>query len=289
MTADLSHRSAIVTGAARGLGAAMAAALAHAGAKLTLTDIDIVELRRTCDSIYTDSGNDAITPFEVDVAKYGDAQEIVTEACARYGSADVVINNAAIGLATIRPDFISRPVRFWEIDPRVWTRILSVNINGAFFLEHAAVPRMVRAGWGRVINVTTTFQTMLSFEAYGPSKAALDAHSHIIARALAGTGVTVNAVTPGGPADTAQMTDDIGVPRHRLLPPAIMGPPVVWLCSDAANDVTGRRITAVQWDASLPAAEAAARASRDIAWSELITPIALAEGSRLGTSNASPQ
>lgn len=286
MAAALSHRTAIVTGAARGLGAAMARGLARTGAKLTLTDIDIDELRRTRDAISAETGNDAIAAFEADVAKYADAKALVEETVARYGSADIVINNAALGLGTIRPDFISRPVRFWEIDPQIWTRILSVNINGAFFLEHAAVPRMVEAGWGRVINVTTTFQTMLSFEAYGPSKAALDAHSYIVARALAGTGVTVNAVTPGGPADTAQVTDDIGVPRHLLVAPAIMAPPVVWLCSDAADGVTGRRITATRWDTSLPPDEAVARAGREIAWPELITPIAVAEGSRLGGSDA---
>jgi NAD(P)-dependent dehydrogenase (short-subunit alcohol dehydrogenase family) len=198
-----------------------------------------------------------------------------------------VINNAAIGLATIRPDFVSRPVRFWEIDPRAWSRILAVNINGPFFLEHAAVPGMVRKGWGRVINVTTTFHTMLRFEAYGPSKAAVEAHSHIAARALAGTGVTVNVVTTGGPADTAQVTDDLGVPRHSLLSPSVMVPPVRWLCSDSANEVTGRRLSAAHWNEALPPAEALERASRPIAWPELVTRIVVPEGSRLDTA-ASP-
>jgi NAD(P)-dependent dehydrogenase (short-subunit alcohol dehydrogenase family) len=289
VTADLSHRSAIITGAARGIGAAMAAALAGAGARLSLTDVDIGTLRRTRDTIYTDSGNDALAVFEADVAKYVDAQNVVEETCARYGSADIVINNAALGLATIRPDFINRPVRFWEIDPRVWTRLFGVNFNGAFFLEHVAVPRMVKAGWGRVINVTTTFQAMLSFEAYGPSKAALEAHSYIIARALAGTGVTVNAVSPGGPADTEQRAEDVGVPRDRLLAPSIMGPPITWLCSDSANGMSGRRITAALWDASLPAAEAAVRASRDIAWPELITPVTLAGGDPVPAAAAPPR
>jgi len=281
LTASLSHRSAIVTGAARGLGAAMAAGLARAGARLSLTDIDIAELRRARDEIYGETGNDAIAVFEADAARYADAQHVVAETQARYGSADIVINNAAIGLATIRPDFVSRPVRFWEIDPRVWARILAVNANGPFFLEHAAVPGMIKNGWGRVINLTITFKIMLRFEALGPSKAAIEAHSHIAANALAGTGVTVNVITTGGPADTAQVSDDLGLPREALLPPSIIVPPVVWLCSDAANAVTGRRFSAAHWDTSLPPAEAAAGASRPIAWPELVTRIVVAEGSRI--------
>jgi NAD(P)-dependent dehydrogenase (short-subunit alcohol dehydrogenase family) len=281
MPVPLSHRTAIITGAARGLGAAMAAGLAGAGARLSLTDIDIAELRRTRDAIYAESGNDAIMVFGADSARYSDANDVVVETCARYGATDIVINNAAIGLATIRPDFVTRPVRFWEIDPRAWARILAVNVNGPFFLEHAAVPGMIKKGWGRVINVTTTFQTMLTFEVYGPSKAAIEAHSHIAAGALGGTGVTVNVVTTGGPADTAQVTDDLGVPRHSLLSPAIMVPPVLWLCSEAANEVTGRRLSAAHWESALPPTEALVRASRPIAWPELMTRIVVAEGSAL--------
>jgi NAD(P)-dependent dehydrogenase (short-subunit alcohol dehydrogenase family) len=278
----LAHRTAIVTGAARGLGAAMAMGLARAGARLSLADIDIAELRRTRDAIYADTGNDAIVVFGCDTARYADAADVVTETQARYGSADILINNAAIGLATIRPDFVTRPVPFWEIDPRVWSRILAVNVNGPFFLEHAAVPGMVKRGWGRIVNVTTTFRAMLTFEAYGPSKAALEAHSHIAAAALAGTGVTVNLLSTGGPADTSQVTDDLGVPRAALLPPEIMVPPVLWLCSDAAGSVTGCRITAAQWDTALAPEQAMQRASRPIAWPELMTKIVVAEGSSLG-------
>jgi NAD(P)-dependent dehydrogenase (short-subunit alcohol dehydrogenase family) len=282
MPASLSHRTAIITGAARGLGAAMATGLARAGARLSLADIDIAELRRTRDAIYGETGNDAIAVFGADTAHYADATDVVVETTARYGSADIVINNAAIGLATIRPDFVTRPVKFWEIDPRAWARILAVNINGPFFLAHAAVPGMVKKGWGRVINVTSTFQIMLTFEAYGPTKAAIEAHSHIAAGALAGTGVTVNVVTTGGPADTTQVTDDLGVPRHALLAPSIMVPPVAFICSDAANGVTGRRLSAAHWDPLLPPAEALARASRPIGWPELMTGIVVAEGSRFG-------
>jgi NAD(P)-dependent dehydrogenase (short-subunit alcohol dehydrogenase family) len=281
MPISLSHRAAIITGAARGLGAAMATGLAAAGARLSLVDIDIAELRRTRDAIYAETGNDAIMVFGADTASYADAEDVVHETMTRYGAADIVVNNAAIGLATIRPDFVTRPVKFWEVDPRAWARILAVNVNGPFYLEHAAVPAMIKKGWGRLINVTTTYQTMLTFEVYGPSKAALEAHSYIAAGALSGTGVTVNLVTTGGPADTTQVTDDLGLPRHALLSPSVMVPPVLWLCSDAANVVSGRRVSAAHWDETLPPAVAMVRASRPIAWPELGTDLVVAEGSAL--------
>ncbi len=174
-------------------------------------------------------------------------------------------------------------MRFWQVEPGLWARMLAINVNGPFYLEHEAVPGMIERGWGRVINVTTTFQTMLSFEVYGPSKAALEALSCIAANALKGTGVTVNIVIPGGPADTAQVTADIGTPRSAWLPPAVMMPPVVWLCSDEASAISGCKFSAADWDGSLPPLAAVERVRRPIVWPELITRIVVPEGARLNT------
>jgi NAD(P)-dependent dehydrogenase (short-subunit alcohol dehydrogenase family) len=282
--AELAQRTAIVTGAARGLGAAMALGLARAGARLALFDIE--EPRETYDAIAKEIGNDAIASFRADISRYSDVAMAVAETSARFGAADIIVNNAGIGAASIRPDFISRPIRFWEIDPGTWSRMLATNANGPFYLEHATVPGMIKRGWGRVINVTTTFQTMLSFEAYGPSKAALEAHSYIAARALAGTGVTVNVLIPGGPADTAQVTGDIGVPRSSLLAPSVMVAPLLWLCSGEAGAVTGRRFNAADWDAALTTAARVERAGQSLAWPDLVRRIVVPEGSRLGGADA---
>jgi NAD(P)-dependent dehydrogenase (short-subunit alcohol dehydrogenase family) len=277
---NLTDRTAIVTGAAGGLGAAMALGLAGAGARVVLTDI--ADPGRTGERIRTLTGNDAVATVVADVSRYSEVAGVVAEAKSRFGSVDIIVNNAGIGAAAIRPDFISRPIRFWEIDPALWTRMLATNANGPFHFEHAAIPGMVVRGWGRVINVTTTFQTMLSFDAYGPSKAALEAHSHIAAHALSGTGVTVNVLIPGGPADTAQVTDDIGVPRSSLLPPSVMVAPLLWLCSDEAHGTTGRRFNAANWNADADPVVNVRGASRPLAWPELIQPIVVAAGSRLG-------
>jgi 3-oxoacyl-[acyl-carrier protein] reductase len=262
----------------------MALGLARAGARVALVDVKNVEASRG--AVARASKNDAVAAFTADVAQYAEVASVVANARARFGTVDIVVNNAGIGAASIRPDFITRPIRFWEIEPAAWTRILAVNANGPFYFAHAAAAAMVERGWGRFVNVTTTYQTMLSFEAYGPSKAALEAHSYIAARALAGTGVTVNVLIPGGPADTAQVTDDIGVPRSALLPPAIMIDPLVWLCSAAADDTSGLRFSAAEWDPTLPRHEALARAARPLAWPELVRPIIVPPESSLGARHA---
>lgn len=124
-------------------------------------------------------------------------------------------------------------------------------------------------GIGRAIDNTTSFRTMLRILPYGAAKAALEAMSAVWAKELAGTGVTVNVLVPGGPTDTPMLGDGSGWPRDKMLRPSIMGPPAAWLVSDRAKEFTGRRIAAARWDTTLAPDEAARRASRPIGWPEL--------------------
>ena len=96
---------------------------------------------------------------------------------------------------------------------------------------------------------------------YGPSKAALEAFSAIMAKDLAGTGVT----------DTPMVPLEAGYDRAEMIQPAVMAPPLSWLVSDAAGNVTGRRFLAVHWDPSLPPEQAAAKAGAPVAWTEIAT------------------
>ena len=105
--------------------------------------------------------------------------------------------------------------------------------------------------------------------AYSASKAALEAMSAIWAKELAGTGITVNVLVPGGPTDTPFIHDASGIARERMLKPEIMGAPVSWMLSDASNTVTGRRISALQWDPAMPPDDPAQTAIRDAGWPEL--------------------
>jgi NAD(P)-dependent dehydrogenase (short-subunit alcohol dehydrogenase family) len=128
---------------------------------------------------------------------------------------------------------------------------------------------MKRRGWGRIINNTTSFRTMLRVLPYGATKSALESMSAVWASELQGTGITVNVLIPGGPTDTPFIADGAGWPRDRMLRPHIMGPPARWLVSDESGAMTGQRIIAARWDVSLPGLEAAKRAARPIGWHEL--------------------
>ena len=144
-----------------------------------------------------------------------------------------------------------------------------VNVRGPMLLTRGALPHMRKSGWGRIVNNTTSYKTMLRVLPYGAMKSALESMSAVWAQQLAGSGITVNVLVPGGPTDTPFIADAAGWPRDKMLRPEIMAAPIRWLVSDATNDVTGRRITASDWDAALPAAAAAGAASRAIGWPEL--------------------
>jgi NAD(P)-dependent dehydrogenase (short-subunit alcohol dehydrogenase family) len=126
---------------------------------------------------------------------------------------------------------------------------------------------------GEIVNVTTSLGTMIAagMPSYGPSKAALEALSAIMAKDLGGTGVTVNVLVPGGVTNTPMISDQAGFDRARLIQPQVMAAPPVWPVSDAAGKVTGRRFLAVHWDPALPPEQAAEKASAPVAWTSIAT------------------
>jgi NAD(P)-dependent dehydrogenase (short-subunit alcohol dehydrogenase family) len=136
-------------------------------------------------------------------------------------------------------------------------------------VTRAALPHMRERGFGRVINNTTSFRTMLRVLPYGATKSALESMSAIWAHEFDPDGITVNVLIPGGPTDTPFISDGAGWDRAKMLRPQIMGPPAVWLVSDDAGNYTGQRIIAAKWDTALPGIQAAAKAGRAIGWPEL--------------------
>jgi NAD(P)-dependent dehydrogenase (short-subunit alcohol dehydrogenase family) len=255
-------KAALVTGGARGIGAAIAGGLVAIGARVAVLDQD-AEALEACPP--------EVLKIRADIAHPGECEAAVAEVRAHCGGLDVLINNAGIGMSTIREDHFDRPIRLQEIAPDHWRRVFEVNCMGAFLMMRAAVPRMVEQGWGRVINVTTSFFTMLNegFAPYGPAKAALEAASAIWAKEFKDTGVTVNVLIPGGPTDTRMVPASAPFARDAMIPPAALAPPAQWLASPASDGVTGRRFVAGLWDSALPPEEAAAAASAPIAWPEL--------------------
>jgi NAD(P)-dependent dehydrogenase (short-subunit alcohol dehydrogenase family) len=272
----LADRVAVVTGAANGMGRVMACALAAAGARVAGVDIDAVGLDRLAgEKVF----GEKFLAVGTDVSKTADCRSAVERVLKSFGALDILINCAGISMSTAAGHREAR-IKFFEADADGWQRILTINCIGAFLMARFAAEPMVRRGWGRIINVTTSFDTMLAagLSAYGASKAGLEASSAAWAKDLDGTGVTVNILVPGGPTDTPGFFPP-GKPRPpALLDPEIMGAPAVWLASPQSDGITGCRFIARDWDRNLPPAEAAARVRAPAAWPTLAQGAAGARG-----------
>jgi 3-oxoacyl-[acyl-carrier protein] reductase len=269
-------RCVVVTGGARGLGWEMAHALVQAGHRVLITgareraELDqaaaqLQDLAERSGKASTQDSAVTALAMQADVSRWDDCQAVAQRALQAWGRIDALVNNAGRGMAEVSGEFNRRPALFWQADPDAVTTIIHTNVTGAFLMARACVPTMVAQGFGRVLNISTSAQTMVrtGYSPYGPSKAALEAMSVVWARDLQGTGVTVNVLLPGGASDTRL------IPGHGpgrtgadglLLPPALMRAPALWLLTEAGPEVTGRRYIARRWPADLPAAQAAQQA-----------------------------
>jgi NAD(P)-dependent dehydrogenase (short-subunit alcohol dehydrogenase family) len=267
------QRVAIVTGAAGGIGSAMTRALVAAGIRVVGVDRDREPLEGLAASAREQGKAAELLTIQTDLTNDSAAEEITNAARDRFGRIDILVNNAGIGPGAIRPDSWQRPLKFWEITPNQWRRFVAVHTTAPLALANAVVPEMMREGRGRIINVTTSLGTMLNAgnPTYGPSKAALEALSAIMAKDLDGTGVTVNVLVPGGVTNTPMISDAAGFDRGKLIQPEVMVPPLLWLVSDAAGKVTGRRFLGIHWDAALPPEQAVEKAGAPVAWTSIAT------------------
>lgn len=259
---ELTGKTALITGAAGGLGRAIVKGMLDAGAKVMAADINAQGLMALVEANKA-SGN-ALSTMQLDIADHKACAKAVAETETAFGAVDILINNGALGMGVIRDDHFSNLVEIEEIEPDVWDQFMRVNLNGAWYLTRAAAPGMKARKFGRIINVTTSMFTMLRgrFHPYGPSKAALEAMSAGHAQEFEPYGITVNVVVPGGPADTAMVPEVSGYKRSDLIPPTAMVGPMVWLASAAGTGVTGRRYIAAEWKTgrSVEANRAAAEA-----------------------------
>jgi NAD(P)-dependent dehydrogenase (short-subunit alcohol dehydrogenase family) len=255
-------RIVLVTGAAGGIGSAITRALIDAGHSVAAIDRDAEGLKRLATT-------ERVLPIMADLASEAGCREAVASTVARFGRLDAVINNAGIGVSSLRPDAEIKWPSIEELTCEVWDNFFAINTRAPWLITQAALPHMRQGGFGRIVNVTTSFRTMLRILPYGATKSALEAMSAVWAQELEGDGITVNVLIPGGPTDTAIISDGSGWDRAKMLRPAIMGPPACWLVSDEAAGYTGQRIIAANWDGKLSGAEAAAKAGRAIGWPEL--------------------
>ena len=266
-TQDLSGTVVVLTGAAGGLGAAMTTSLIDAGASVLALDLSEEALQRLAETV----ASDRLASMAADIRQPESCAAVIDRAVERFGAVHALINNAGLGQSSIREDYYVRGLRFWEVPDESWRAILETNAMAPFMLAKAIVPRLVDQGWGRIVNVTTSLDTMIrpGWTPYGPSKAALEACSAIWAADLADTGVSVNVLVPGGPANTAMVPPASSPDRAAMIQPEVMKAPIRWLLSREADGITGRRFLGVRWDEEAPTAEAVAAASAPAAWSQL--------------------
>ena len=266
-------RVAIVTGAAGGIGRELVQGLLGLGIRVAAVDLTAAGLAQVTTSARALGRETALLTIEADLSLESSVVDIIVKTRARFGKVDILVNNAGIGQATLRADNWQQPIRFWEVRPDDWRRFVAVHTTAPLLLAQAVVPGMMEAKWGRIVNVTTSLGTMIrsGSPTYGPSKAALEALSAIMAKDLEGSGVTVNVLVPGGVTNTAMVPQEAGFDRAQMIQPEIMVRPLVWLVSDAATAVTARRFLAVHWDPALPPAEAAEKAGAPIAWTSIAT------------------
>ena len=264
---------AIVTGAASGIGRAMALGLLESGIEVAAVDRETAWLAELDEAAAGKGRAEALWTIRADLADPTSFETIVSTVLGRSGRIDILVNNAGIGQGSIRADQRYNPLRFWEITPEQWGRFVAVNATAPLMMARAVVPHMRRARNGRIVTVTTSLGTMLreGYVLYGASKAAAEAATAVMAADLAGSGVTANVLVPGGMTDTRIIPDAAVADRSALLRPEIMAPPLRWLVSEAAAGITGRRFLAAHWDNSLPPAEAAEKCGAPIAWKAIAT------------------
>lgn len=269
MTAeDLTGRVVLLTGAAGGFGRALVPAFLARGLKVGLCDVDAAGLGQ----MEAEYGRERVLARVCDISDPDAAAACVAAVAGHFGALHGIVNNAALGMGLVRLDHFRRTVQIEDIDTGLWQRFMAVNMSGAFYLTKAAMPIFRGQSWGRIVNVTTSFYTMMrpGFSPYGPAKAALEAWSAALAGELENSGITVNVVVPGGPADTPMVPEEAGFDRSRLVAPGRMAPPILWLLSEAGGASTGNRYLAAEWDPELSPA-LAAKTARKAAWPDITT------------------
>ncbi len=268
----LEGKIAIVTGAAspRGLGRSMTEALVRAGAKVSMMDINRQWLDESSNYMREIAGDDCVMTQVVDVSSFQEAERSVHRTIEELGGLHILVNNAGIAPRNMLLGGDAKN-NFWEVSAEEWDRVIAVNSGGPFYMTRTAVPHMLAQGWGRIIGVTTSMNTMYreGGTPYGPSKAAHEALIAMASRELEGTGVTVNVLVPGGMASTDLIPDDTDHERDNMIQPEVMQKPVVWLASEASDGINGQRFIGYYWDEDLPLDERLEKAASPAAWPQL--------------------
>ena len=234
----LKDRVAIVTGAAKGIGKAVAFAFVREGAKVSLIDVEGERLKNLQEEIRKGGGEALAIPC--DVSKASDVQQMVERTREAFGRIDILVNNAGI----IRRGTIE------TVTEEDWDRVIAVNLKGPFLCSKAVAETMKKQGYGKIVNVSSIagkLGDITSAPGYGPSKAGLDALTKTLARQLAPYGILVNGVAPHAietemsaewPPEKRKAIVD-AIPLKRLGKPEDVAEAVLFLASESAAFITG--------------------------------------------------
>ena len=233
---------AIVTGGGRGIGRAIAARIAEAGAEVIVADIDSALAKKTAEELREECGESI--GIQVDVAQEESIEAMTKTALKEFGRVDILINNAGIIFRT----------RFQDISLEEWKSTLQVNLTGPFLCTRALLPIMKKNSYGRVVNISSSAGRSVSTLGgahYTASKAGLLGFTRAVAKEVASFGITINAVCPGL-IDTKMVRDTTtkeeleafknSFPIQRLGLPGEVGDLVVFLCTEKASYITGATV-----------------------------------------------
>jgi 2-dehydro-3-deoxy-L-rhamnonate dehydrogenase (NAD+) len=236
---DLKNRTAIVTGGARGIGFAIAQRMLASGATVVLWDVDAAALDQAGAALQGQSNGD-VHAAVVDVTDADSIAQAVAADLRERGKIDILINNAGI---------TGDNAPLWELAPEVWRRVVEVNLVAPYLVCRAIVPHMVRAGYGRIVNIASIAGKEGNPNAshYSASKAGLIALTKSLAKELAATGVLVNCITPAAAKTElfAQMKQEhidymlSKIPMNRFVEVEEIAALVAWLASEDCSFSTG--------------------------------------------------
>jgi gluconate 5-dehydrogenase len=229
----------------------MAKALGLNGASLLITarnlyklDNSLKELKEIQIDVYS---------LEMDVRSEQSIWNSVQWVEKHWGTLDLLINNAGIGMRTVNSHFLTEPKPFFEVSGTGFRDLIETNLTGYFLVAKAFVPFFIRQKKGKITNITMNHETMKrkGFIPYGPSRAGAESLSLIMAEDLRDYQIDVNMLLPGGATETGMIPDEFrhSLPKNfKLLSPDIMAEPIVFLAGDESSGITGQRIIASQFN-----------------------------------------
>jgi len=245
MTRRFDGSVAVVTGAGRGMGRAVALRLGREGARVVVAELNAAHGVEVADEINANGG--VARPVAADVSKVADVMRLFDEAVNAFGTVDILVNNAGIGVAKPILDYT-------EVD---WDRQMGVNVKGVFFCSQAAARLMIPRRRGKIVNFASTSAFVSSSQpevAYDTSKGAVRQMTISMAAELAPHGINVNAVAPGTTATEMtrnSLSTEEGlawqlarIPMGRVGQPDDIAAVVVFLCSPEASYITGHTLVA---------------------------------------------